>query len=676
VIAAQDLGDLIRGWELFTALPVMLLVALIAGRLLGVRRSFGATIASGVIGWLAGATLSLVIAHSEGRAGFTRNLWLFSTFFAMSTTAWIELLAKPGALARARTGLASVPRPLRSARLASQRLGRYAQITRIAVRYGFGSTLGLGDGEVDEQGVAGKAPVAVRLRRALEECGGMFVKLGQVLSTRSDLLPDHVVAELSRLQDRVAQEPRPAMQTVVEEDLGGPVETFFADFDWQPIAAASIGQAYKARLKSGEPVIVKVQRPGIAAAVERDMGVLLELARTAEARTSWAAEYRVLDLANEFADRLREELDFRIEARNATLIGGRIGDGTGGGTRDGTGDGDGTAPVRVPRVYDELTTARVLTMEWLDGVSVRQTDRVDALGVDRPALAEALLRCSLQQMLVDGHFHADPHPGNVLVLGPNQLGLIDFGATGRLDAVEQSSLREMVLAVSQRDATLMRQAVLEVASLRRGFDDEQLERSLARFMARNLGPGATPTAAMFNELLQLFFAFGITLPPEFSTFFRAMITLEGTLTTLCPGYLVIDAAQGIAKEWARDRLTPASLQDLARQELLSLAPMLRRMPRHVDRLATIVERGDVRANVSLFRDTEDVRVVTRLVNRVVVAFLGGVVGVISVILLGVQGGPAFTGTTSLYQFFGYFGLFCSTVLVLRVLVAVLRDGLN
>jgi ubiquinone biosynthesis protein len=662
LIAAQDLGDLILGWELFTALPVMLLVAVIAGRLLGVRRSLGATVASGVIGWFAGAGLSLVIAHSEGNAGFTRNLWLFSTFFAMSTTAWVELLAKPGALARARSGLASVPRPLRAARLASQRLGRYAQISRIAVRYGFGSTLGLGDSEADEQAMVGKAPVAVRLRRALEECGGMFVKLGQVLSTRSDLLPDHVVAELARLQDRVAEEPRDAMQAVVEEDLGAPVETLFAEFDWQPIAAASIGQAYKARLHSGEPVIVKVQRPGIAAAVERDMGVLLELARTAEARTSWAAEYRVLELANEFADRLREELDFRIEARNATIIGGRIGDGTG--------------PVRVPRVHDELTTARVLTMEWLDGVSVRQADRVDALGVDRPALAEALLRCSLQQMLVDGHFHADPHPGNVLVLGDGRLGLIDFGATGRLDAVEQSSLREMVLAVSQRDATLMRQAVLEVASLRRGFDDEQLERSLARFMARNLGPGATPSAAMFNELLQLFFAFGITLPPEFSTFFRAMVTLEGTLTTLCPGYLVIDAAQAIAKEWARDRLTADTLQDLARQELLSLAPMLRRVPRHVDRLATIVERGDVRANVSLFRDPEDVRVVTRLVNRVVVAFLGGVVGVISVVLLGVQGGPPFTGSTSLYQFFGYFGLFCSTVLVLRVLVAVLRDGLN
>src|SRR5919199_1145014 len=150
----------------------MLVVAVIAGRLLGVRRSLGVSLASGVIGWLAGATLSLVIARSEGGAGFIRNLWLFSTFFAMSATAWAELLAKPGALARARTGLAAVPRPLRALRRARARLGRFAQISRIAVRYGFGRSLGLTETD-DGMATSGRAPVAVRLRRALEECGGV-----------------------------------------------------------------------------------------------------------------------------------------------------------------------------------------------------------------------------------------------------------------------------------------------------------------------------------------------------------------------------------------------------------------------------------------------------------------------------------------------------------------------
>jgi ubiquinone biosynthesis protein len=195
-------------------------------------------------------------------------------------------------------------------------------------------------------------------------------------------------------------------------------------------------------------------------------------------------------------------------------------------------------------------------------------------------------------------------------------------------------------------------------------------------MARHLGAGAVPSAAMFNDLLQLFFTFGITLPPEFSTFFRALVTLEGTITTLAPGYLVIQAAEELAAEWARERLVPGSLEELARRELSSLALLLRRAPRHVDRIAGILERGDLEVRVNLFADGQDVRTLTRLVNRGILGLLGSVVGVLSVMLLGTRGGPPFTGDTSLFQFFGYFGLFCATVLILRVIVAVVRDGMN
>ena len=651
-----DVGDVLS--RLVSSLPVILVVAWLAGRLLGARRSLGTTLLSGVVGWATGASLALLVARSEA-GGFTRNLWLFSIVFTMSASVWVELLAKPGALARARSGLA-VPRPLRALRRRSQRVGRYFEITRIAAKHGLGPYIGVtrrGDDDVAD----GKPDAAHRLRRALEECGGLFIKLGQVLSTRSDLVPPSFVRELSRLQDRVGPADQAAVRALLENELGAPVDQVFAAFDWRPVAAASIGQAHKARLRTGQPVIVKVQRPGIAEAVERDIQVLLELARTVEARTSWAAEFQVRELATEFADRLREELDFRIEARNASDIAANLA---------------GMVDVRIPRVHGELTTPRVLVMDWLDGVSARDTAGVDALGVDRKELAGVLLRCALQQMLVDGVFHADPHPGNVMVLGDRCLGLIDFGAAGRLDPLEQTSLREVMLAVSQRDAGVLRQAVLEVAVIRRDFDDDQFERALTRFMARHLGPGAVPSAAMFNELLQLFFAFGITLPPSFSTFFRALVTLEGTLTTLSPGYLVIEEAQRVVGEWTRDRLTPTTLEDIARREVISLVPLLRRLPRHADRLATIVERGNLTARVSLLSDERDVQLVTKLLNRAVLAFLGGVVGILSVILLSIEGGPAFTGTTSLFHFFGYFGLFCATILILRVLVAVLQDGLN
>ena len=261
-------------------------------------------------------------------------------------------------------------------------------------------------------------------------------------------------------------------------------------------------------------------------------------------------------------------------------------------------------------------------------------------------------------MLVGGRFHADSHPGNVLVSADGRVGLIDFGATGRLDALQQASMREMLVAVGQRDAGLLRAAVLEVATLRRHFDDDQLERALAHFMARHLADGATPSAAMFNDLLQLFFAFGINLPPEFSTFFRALVTLEGTLTTLSPGYLVIDAAEQLVAEWARASLAPTSLEDLAHREHRHHRPAGRPPG----------QGAAVRRRRRPHRDQP--------------AQPGGAGGagrrgrVLSVMLLGTQGGPPFTGDTSLFQFFGCFGLFCATVMILRVLVAMLRDGLN
>ena len=439
------------------------------------------------------------------------------------------------------------------------------------------------------------------------------------------------------------------------------MDSVFAEFDWEPLAAASIGQVYRARLTTGEAVIVKVQRPGIREAVDRDLDVLGQLAQAVEARVAWASEYDVRGLVVEFGDRLREELDFRVEARNAVDL------------------AAATAPasgIKIPHVHQELSSTSVLVVEWLDGVSVRRVDEIDAMGFDRPQLANALLRYSLQQMLMDGRYHADPHPGNVFVLTDGRIGLIDFGAVGRLDAIAQTAMRAMLFAVGQQDPSLLRQAVLDVATVRHGFDDEQFERALARFMARHLGPGTTPSAAMFNDLMKVLFTFSLSLPAEFSTFFRAFVTLEGTLTTLSPGFSVIDAAQDIGGEWARSRLAPASLAEFAQDEVLHMAPLLRRLPRHLDRLATIAARGDLRARVSLLSFDDDVQVVTRLLNRAILAFFGGVVGVISVVLIGIKGGPEFTGETSLYEFFGYFGLFCSSILIMRVLIAIFHERLN
>ncbi|HXY93224.1 MAG TPA: AarF/UbiB family protein, partial [Acidimicrobiia bacterium] len=661
---AESVFDKLGGelWLLIPAFAFSVLAGIFVGRVLGVRRSVGASVLSGIFGFVIGVTISLLIASERNNSseGFARNLFLFALFGAMAAAVWIEFLARPGMMARAQTGLASIPHPLRSLRRRGRRMARYAEITRIAVRNGLGPSLGIGrSDEMSENGA--KAPTVRRLRLSLEQCGGMFVKLGQILSTRSDLLSPDAVKELSLLQDHVKPADQASVATLLEGELDAPLDDVFASFDWQPVAAASIGQVYRATLPDGSPVVVKVIRPGIEESVSVDLSVLSELGRVVETRTAWGSDYHVMDLVDEFSDRLREELDFRIEARNAHAIASSLPSGS---------------RVEIPDVYDELSTSRVLVMEWLDGSSVRDVAWGEARAAERTKIADMLLRTFLEQMLQDGVFHADPHPGNVMLLADGRLALIDFGAAGRLDSVQQAALRELMAGVGRRDADAVAQAVLQVASLRRGVDLADFERALARFMAQHLAPGSRPDAAMFNAMLRLFFEFGITLPAEWSTFFRALIVLEGTLSTIAPGYSVIDAAETIAGQWIRSQITPGSVQQAVRDEILRTVPMLRRLPRHVDRAFTMLERDGIRVRVSHFQDEGDTRFVTALVNRAVLAFLAGTIGLLSVGLIAIQGGPPFSGDTSLFRVFGYFGLFCSTVLAMRVIVAVLRDRLN
>jgi ubiquinone biosynthesis protein len=656
----ERLGDDL--WLLVPAFLFALVAGALIGRILGVRRSVAATLTTGVLGWVIGAAVSILIAAEaeEGVEHFSRNLFLFTLFGAMAVAVWIEFLARPGMIARAQTGLQSIPHPLRTLRLRSRQVRRYAEISRIAMRHGLGPSIGLGrsDGETPR---GTRPPTARRLRLALEECGGMFVKLGQVVSTRTDLVSPEFAAELSLLQDEVRPAERDAIEALLDDELGAPCSEVFGSFDWHPIAAASIGQVYRAQLHDGSPVVVKVQRPGVGDTVEVDLSVLEELGKVAVTRTAWGSEYHVSELVDEFGARLREELDYRIEARNARTIASCLPPGS---------------RVYVPLVYEDLSTSRVLVMEWLDGVDVRQVAWGDARLSDRTKIADQLLRMFLEQMLQEGVFHADPHPGNVMLLADGRLALIDFGAAGRLDSLEQAALRDMLAAVSRRDADAVVQAVLQVARLRRGVDVSDFERALARFMAQHLAPGSRPDAAMLNAMLRLFFDFGITLPAEWSTFFRALIVLEGTLTTIAPNYSVIDAAESIASHWVRSQVSPGSVQQAVRDEILRTVPMLRRLPRHVDRAFSMLEREGLRVRVSHFADDHDEQVVTKLVNRAVLAFLSGSIGVASVGLIAIEGGPAFSGSTSLLRVLGYFGLFCATVLAMRVIVASLRDRTN
>ncbi|RJL34673.1 ABC1 kinase family protein [Bailinhaonella thermotolerans] len=628
---------------------LVLAFASVAGRLLGLPFGRVRTLLAGLLAFLVAGPLFRAMAGSvDPDDDRLAPLWFLLLGAAVAVLAGMVFLA----LAEVLVPTGSVPGPLelvRGLRSRTARARRYSQIVRIAIRHGLGPYLRGRGRPGGAGGAGGRARLARSLREALDDGGVTFVKLGQVLSTRRDLLPAEFADELRGLQDRVAPAEWAQVEAVLTRELGAPVDEVFAEFDRTPLAAASIAQVHAARLRTGERVVVKVRRPGIASVVERDLDIVARLARTLEQRTRWGRSLGARELAAGFAQAVREELDFRVEAANMAAV------------RQGGSGGDA---VVFPAPHEPLCTSAVLVMERLDG-----TPLADVPAGERPELARTLFDCLLRQILVEGVFHADPHPGNVLVLGDGRLGLLDFGSVGRLDGALRDSLRRLLLALDRGDPLGVGDALLEVAPGPEGPGEQALERALGRFMARHLAPGSVPGVRMFTDLFRVVAEHRLAIPPEVAAVFRALATVEGTLARLSPGFDIVAEARRFGAAYVTEGL---DVRDAVQKELGALLPMLRRLPRRVERIAGAVESGRLSVNVRLFADERDRRHVTGLLHQVLLTVLGATAGIMAVLLLGTAGGPPLTGTTSLYQFLGYCLLVISSVLVLRVLVIIFR----
>ncbi len=637
---------------------LIFLLALVSGRLLGGRISWLRQMLAAFLGLIAGTVLAFLTSPSPQQAAnnLPGQAVLPALLATMVFTTIFELLAAPQRPGAAVKAGARIPRPLRAMRRSLGRTARYVQIIWIAARNGLNPYVA----EPADLDAPSRRGFAVRLRRMLEQSEGVFVKLGQLLSTRPDVVPPAMIAELSSLQDSAPPADTAAVTALLVEELGADPSEVFAEFDQRPMAAASIAQVHRARLKSGERVVVKVQRPDIRPVVERDLDIMRRFARSLDRRAAWARRMGAIDLADGFAQALSEELDFRIEAGNIEAV---------------RAAASGSVEVVVPRVFRELSSRRVLVIEWLDGVSIRDArQRLDELGVDRHVLAQQLLLFMLRQIMLDGVFHADPHPGNVMLLRDGRPALIDFGSVGRLDAAQQSALRRLLTAVDRRNAGQMRDALLELAAADDARIGDLLERALSQFMARRLGPGMVVGADLFAELLQMLVGFGLRFPPHVTAVFRALVTLEGTLTQLAPGFQIMDESRRVASELLAEAMAPVSIQNAVRDEAFEQLPILKRLPRRVDQLLTTTERGQLTLSVSLFAGEQDRTLIATMVGRALLGFLSAAGGVISVLLLGVSGGPRFywTGETLLHGV-GYAGLVLSLILMLRVILAVARD---
>lgn len=645
--------------EFFQTLIVVLAFAWASRALLGARElTWRRTVFAAIVGILVGQGLAAAILARDLQA-----LTQIDTGELMTLALPLSLIGTMGAVVvlevlflsktPTRGGIRLV-RPWRALRRWVGIWLRAFRVVRIVTRHGLAPLLGLRRDRVSTRSIA---EISRRIRSSLEEAGGMFVKLGQLMVTRPDLLPPETLAELSRLQADVAPMSRSEVQEVLHEETGRPPGEVFADINWEPLGSASIGQVHEARLGDGSEVVVKVRRPGLEMQVDRDLAITRWLARLAERRTAWGRDYQVLDLVDEFSDVLRAELRFDNEARH---------------TREMNAGVEAHPQVRVPNVYEALTTDGMLVMEQLKGVPLSKQPRGTGDAEANRRLADELCTSQVKAMLAGDRFHGDPHPGNVLILEDGTLGLVDFGITGRLDAFERSSVFQMLIALKLEQPAVLYEALLSIGAVTAAHDPDEVERALARFLAAHIGSGL-PSPDALTDLLRLITRLGMRLPASTTTMFRALATLAGTLETLSPGYPILDVVADLGGAELQERVMPGSVAELMQQEWAQLAPLVHRAPRHLDRIATLMEHGRLTTRLRLFTHPDEVRTLERLLNRAVLSFLSIGLGVVSVMLLGSEGGPRLVATdVTFYEVLGWIGLAVATILLLRVLLAVLR----
>jgi len=448
---------------------------------------------------------------------------------------------------------------------------------------------------------ASKYSIPERVRHTLEELGPTYIKLGQILSTRPDLLPPDYIEELSRLLDAAPPVPSDEILAELERELGAPAQDIFDQFETAPIAAASIGQAHRAVLKNGENVIVKVQRPGIERVVEADLDLMARQARFLENRLAIARDYGLTAILDEFSRTLRDELDYTNEGRNADRLRHNL---------------QQDPRVLVPQVYWDLTTRRVITLQELRGLKLLDLELLKAEGYDLSAIAEVIVDVYLKQVFVDGFFHADPHPANILVCG-EQIAFVDFGMIGYLTPGTKDLMADLLVSLSDQDVDQVAQTVIRLGAMARPTDVSGLHKDIQRLFVRYYGLTLEEVRLdeSLNDVMTLAFRHRIHLPADLAMLARTVAVLEGVALTLDPGFVLVEKARPFVMQLISERLSWQHLGERAMRTLRDVDQLVQVLPRRLETLSSQLEQGNMTLGIDLRRLQAVLAKVDRVTNR-------------------------------------------------------------
>jgi len=552
---------------------------------------------------------------------------------------------------------------------AQRNLGRLSEIAQVAVRHGFGYFIrsnrltdllphgGDARGELIEADGAGSAR-GRHLRELLDELGPTFVKFGQLLSMRPDIVPPDIIVELRGLQDDVRTFPFSDARAVIEEQLGQPLERLYLEFEETPIAAASIGQVHRAVLPNGDRVAVKVQRPNAPRQIEADLALLYRAARIAKERVRALDFIDAHTLVDEFARSLRQELDYRLEGRNADTF-----------RRNFAGD----PQVRVPKVYWSYTRSQVLTLEYLDGIQLADLDGRRSIA-ERRRLAIQVTEAWMTMIFKHGFFHADPHPANILVLeAPGQIGLVDFGLAGKLTDEDLSKLTRLFIDVTNENVEGIPRHLADLGLRYPPEREQEFVAELRELFYRYYGASMAEIDPLqvIREGFAVIYSLNLRLPTRFVLLDKAIATLASLGVELYPDFNVFEIARPYARSLLLGRYTPRRVLSRARRESFQLAQVLRETPYQVNDFLNEVRDGQIEVGFVHKGLDEFMLKLNVAFNRLVMALVvtGGLVGS-SLIGIFAETGPHFLGLHVL----SVLGFALSGLLGMWLLVAVVRSG--